>query len=52
MAVLVLAASMSLAWAAVLAAVLFTQKVLPAPRWSSLATAIGLVFAAILVEVM
>jgi predicted metal-binding membrane protein len=52
MAVLVLAASMSLVWAAVLAAVLFTQKVLPAPRWSSLATAIGLVFAAILVEVM
>jgi predicted metal-binding membrane protein len=52
MAVLVLAASMSLVWAAVLAAVLFTQKVLPGPRWSSIATAIALFVAAILTEVM
>jgi predicted metal-binding membrane protein len=52
MAVLVLAAAMSVAWAAVLAAAIFAQKVLPAPRWTSLTTAAGLVLAAILVEVM
>jgi predicted metal-binding membrane protein len=52
MAVLVLAASMSLAWAAMLAAVLFVQKVLPAPRWSSAATAAGLLVAAALTEVL
>jgi predicted metal-binding membrane protein len=51
MAVLVLAASMSLTWAAVLAAVVFVQKVLPLPRWSSAATAVGLVAAALILEV-
>jgi predicted metal-binding membrane protein len=51
MAVLVLAAAMSVAWAAVLAAVVFVQKVLPLPRWSSAATALGLAAAAVIVEV-
>jgi predicted metal-binding membrane protein len=52
MAVLVLAAAMSLWWAAVLAAILFVQKVLPGPRWSPIATAAGLVAAAVLTEVL
>jgi predicted metal-binding membrane protein len=51
MAVLVLAAAMGLAWAAVLAAVVFAQKVLPLPRWSSTATAVALAAAALIVEV-
>jgi predicted metal-binding membrane protein len=51
MAVLVLAAAMSLAWAAVLAAALFAQKVLPLPRWSSAAAALTLAVAALIVEV-
>jgi predicted metal-binding membrane protein len=52
MAVLVLAAAMSLWWAAALAGVLFVQKVLPAPRWSPIATAAGLVVVAVLTEVL
>jgi len=52
MAVLVLAAAMSLVWAAVLAVMLFAQKVLPAPRWSSVATAFALAVAGVLTEVM
>jgi predicted metal-binding membrane protein len=51
MAVLVLAAAMSLTWAAVLAAVVFVQKVLPLPRWSSAATAVVLAGAAVIVAV-
>jgi predicted metal-binding membrane protein len=51
MAVLVLAAAMSLAWAAVLAAVVFVQKVLPLPRWSSAATGIALAVAALIAVV-
>jgi predicted metal-binding membrane protein len=51
MAVLVFAAAMSLAWAAVLAAVVFVQKVLPLPRWSPAATALALLTAALIVEV-
>jgi predicted metal-binding membrane protein len=51
MAVLVLAAAMSLTWAAVLAAVVFVQKVLPLPRRSSAATAVVLAGAAVIVAV-
>jgi predicted metal-binding membrane protein len=51
MAVLVLAAAMSLAWAAALAAVVFVQKVLPLPRWSSAATAAVLAGAAVILTV-
>jgi predicted metal-binding membrane protein len=51
MAVLVLAAAMSLAWAAALSAVVFVQKVLPLPRWSPAATALTLLAAALIVEV-
>jgi predicted metal-binding membrane protein len=51
MAVLVLAAAMNLVWAAVLAVVVFVQKVLPLPRCSSLATAVALAAAALIVEV-
>jgi predicted metal-binding membrane protein len=50
MAVVVLAAAMSLVWAAALAAVLFVQKVLPAPSWSSIATALALAVAGVLTE--
>ena len=49
MAVLVLAAAMSLFWAAVLAAVVFVQKVLPRPDWSSRLTGIALLVAAAVV---
>jgi predicted metal-binding membrane protein len=52
MAVLVLAAAMSLAWAAGLAAVVFVQKVLPLPRWSPVATAVALAAAALIVAVV
>jgi predicted metal-binding membrane protein len=52
MAVLVLAAAMSLAWAAVLAAIVFAQKVLPAPRWSSAVTGVAFLLTGILLEVM
>jgi predicted metal-binding membrane protein len=51
MAVLVLAAAMSLAWAAVLASIVLVQKILPLPRWSSAATAVALALAAVIVEV-
>jgi predicted metal-binding membrane protein len=51
MAVLVLAAAMNLGWAAVLAGIVFVQKILPLPRWSSAATAVALVVAALIVEV-
>jgi predicted metal-binding membrane protein len=51
MAILVLAASMSLAWAAVFAAGVFVQKVLPLPRWSSAATGAALIAAAAIMEV-
>jgi hypothetical protein len=42
---------MNLVWAAVLAMVVFVQKVLPLPRWSSLAIAVALAAAALIVEV-
>jgi predicted metal-binding membrane protein len=51
MAVLVLAAAMSLVWAAVLATAVLVQKVLPAPRWSSLATAFALAVAGLVAVV-
>jgi predicted metal-binding membrane protein len=47
MAVLVLAAAMSLWWAAVLASVVFVQKVLPRPEWSARLTGVALLAAAI-----
>jgi predicted metal-binding membrane protein len=46
MAVLVLAASMSLAWAAVIAGVIFVQKVMPLPETSTRVTGAALIFAA------
>jgi predicted metal-binding membrane protein len=46
MAVLVLAASMSLAWAAVIAGVVFFQKVLPLPDTTTRVTGAALIFAA------
>jgi predicted metal-binding membrane protein len=49
MAVLVLAAAMSLVWAAVLAVTVLVQKVLPAPTWSSRATAFALGVAGLVV---
>jgi predicted metal-binding membrane protein len=49
MAVLVLAASMSLVWAAAIAVVVLVQKALPAPRWSSTATAFALAVAGLVV---
>ncbi len=51
MAVLVLAAGMGLVWAAVLASVVFVQKVLPLSQWTSRATAVTLLVAALTVEV-
>lgn len=51
MAVLVLAAAMGLVWAAVIAAAVFVQKVLPFPQLSSRAMGAGLLGAAIVVEV-
>jgi predicted metal-binding membrane protein len=51
MAVLVLAAGMGLVWAAVLAGVVFVQKVLPLSQWTSRATAVTLLVAALIVEV-
>ena len=46
MAVLVLAASMSLAWAAVIAGVVFVQKVLPLPETTTRVTGAAFIFAA------
>ena len=46
MAVLVLAASMSLAWAAVIAGVVFVQKVMPLPETTTRVTGAALIFAA------
>ena len=44
--VLVLAASMSLAWAAVIAAIVFFQKVLPLGETSARVTGLALIFVA------
>ncbi|MDX6534990.1 MAG: hypothetical protein QOF68_2734 [Gaiellales bacterium] len=52
MVVLVLAASMSLAWAAAIAAVVFVQKVLPTGELSARLTGVGLVGAAMVAAVM
>ncbi|MBD0337836.1 MAG: DUF2182 domain-containing protein [Thermoleophilia bacterium] len=49
MAVLVLAAAMGLQWAALIAAVVFVQKVLPFPQLSSRLTGLALVAAAVVV---
>jgi predicted metal-binding membrane protein len=46
MAVLVLAASMSLAWAAAIAGVVFVQKVMPLPDTTTRVTGAALIFAA------
>jgi len=46
MAVLVLAASMSLGWAAVIAAIVFVQKVLPLAETSVRVTGLALIFVA------
>jgi predicted metal-binding membrane protein len=46
MAVLVLAASTSLAWAAVIAGVVFAQKVMPLPETTTRVTGAALIFAA------
>lgn len=51
MVVLVLAASMSLAWAAGIAAVVFIQKVLPWPETSARITGVGILIAAIVVAI-
>jgi predicted metal-binding membrane protein len=52
MAVLVLAASMSLVWAAVIAAVVFVQKVVPLGERSAKLTGVGLLVAAAYVAVV
>jgi predicted metal-binding membrane protein len=49
MAVLVLAASMELAWAAAIAAIVFVQKVLPLGEVSARLTGVGLLAAAVVV---
>jgi predicted metal-binding membrane protein len=51
MAVLVLAASMSLAWAAVIAGIVVVQKVLPLGEASARATGVSLLAAALVVAV-
>jgi predicted metal-binding membrane protein len=50
MAVLVLAASMGLMWAAVIAAAVFVQKVLPFPELSARLTGVALLVAAVVVS--
>lgn len=51
MAVLVLAAAMSLRWAAVLAAIVFMQKVLPYPEHSARLTGVALIAAAVVLAI-
>jgi predicted metal-binding membrane protein len=52
MAVLVLAASMGIEWAAMIALVIFAQKALPLREWTVRATGVGLVAAAVVVSIL